>query len=136
MTVRVAINGFGRMGRLGTRAWWGRDGYEIAAMNDPAFTPEMAAHLIDFDTVHRRWDRPVGHTKSGILIDGREVLFDQPCKPGGKQLEQRRYRYRSGMQRAVQDRCRAPALLRPWHRQGDCLRPDQGRRRAEYCDGR
>ena len=81
MTVRVAINGFGRMGRLGTRAWWGRDGYEIVAINDPAFTPEMAAHLIDFDTVHRRWDRPVGHTKSGILIDGREVLLTSHASP-------------------------------------------------------
>ena len=81
MTVRVAINGFGRMGRLGTRAWWGRDGYEIVAINDPAFTPEMAAHLIDFDTVHRRWDRPVGHTRNGILIDGREVLLTNHACP-------------------------------------------------------
>ena len=81
MTVRVAINGFGRMGRLGTRAWWGRDGYEIVAINDPAFTPEMAAHLIDFDTVHRRWDRPVGHTRNGILIDGREVLLTSHACP-------------------------------------------------------
>ena len=81
MTVRVAINGFGRMGRLGTRAWWGRDGYEIVAINDPAFTPEMAAHLIDFDTVHRRWDRPVGHTRDGILIDGREVLLTSHACP-------------------------------------------------------
>ena len=81
MTVRVAINGFGRMGRLGTRAWWGRDGYEIVAINDPAFTPEMAAHLINFDTVHRRWDRPVGHTRNGILIDGREVLLTNHACP-------------------------------------------------------
>jgi len=81
MAVRVAINGFGRMGRLGARAWWGRDGYEIVAINDPAFTPEMAAHLLEFDTVHRRWDRPVGHTGNGILIDGREIPLTGHASP-------------------------------------------------------
>lgn len=81
MTVRVAINGFGRMGRLGARAWWGRDGYEIVAINDPAFTPEMAAHLLEFDTVHRRWDRPVGHTGNNILIDGREIPLTGHVSP-------------------------------------------------------
>ena len=81
MAVRVAINGFGRMGRLGLRAWWGRDGYEIVAINDPAFTPEMAAHLLEFDTVHRRWDRPVGQTGNGILIDGREIPLTGHASP-------------------------------------------------------
>ena len=81
MSVRVAINGFGRMGRLGARAWWGRDGYEIVAINDPAFTPEMAAHLLEFDTVHRRWDRPVGHTGNGILVDGREIPLTGHASP-------------------------------------------------------
>ena len=81
MAVRVAINGFGRMGRLGLRAWWGRDGYEIVAINDPGFTPEMAAHLLEFDTVHRRWDRPVGHTGNTILIDGQEIPLTGHASP-------------------------------------------------------
>ena len=81
MAVRVAINGFGRMGRLGLRAWWGRDGYEIVAINDPGFTPEMAAHLLEFDTVHRRWDRPVGHAGNTILIDGQEIPLTGHASP-------------------------------------------------------
>ena len=81
MSVRVAINGFGRMGRLGLRAWWGRGGYEIAAINDPAMTPEMAAHLLEFDTVHRRWDRPVGWTERGIVIDGTEIPVTGHASP-------------------------------------------------------
>lgn len=81
MSVRVAINGFGRMGRLGLRAWWGRGHYEIVAINDPAMTPEMAAHLLEFDTVHRRWDRPVGWNARGIVIDGREIPLSRQSSP-------------------------------------------------------
>ncbi|UUX52008.1 ArsJ-associated glyceraldehyde-3-phosphate dehydrogenase [Nisaea acidiphila] len=73
MNARVAINGFGRMGRMGMRARWGLDDLEIVAINDPAMSPEMAAHLLEFDTVHRRWNREVGWTEQGIVVDGREI---------------------------------------------------------------
>jgi len=75
MTVRVAINGFGRMGRLALRAAWGWDGLEIVHINECAGDAATAAHLLEFDSVHGRWDRSVGHQSGGLLIDGKLVTF-------------------------------------------------------------
>ncbi len=54
--MKVAINGFGRMGRLGFRAGWGSGDFEIVRVNELLGTSETAAHLLEFDTVHGRWD--------------------------------------------------------------------------------
>ena len=54
---RVAINGFGRVGRLALRAGWDRDDLEFVHINEPNGGPETAAHLLTFDSVHGRWDR-------------------------------------------------------------------------------
>jgi len=73
MTTRVAINGFGRMGRLGLRAGWDRGDYEIVAVNDPLCPPETAAHLLEFDTVHGRWDRDIGFTDDSVTIGNKTL---------------------------------------------------------------
>ena len=59
MTVRVGINGFGRMGRLGFRAGWNNPACEIVHVNEIAGDAACMAHLLEFDSVHGRWDRPV-----------------------------------------------------------------------------
>ncbi|HYQ71832.1 MAG TPA: glyceraldehyde 3-phosphate dehydrogenase NAD-binding domain-containing protein, partial [Gammaproteobacteria bacterium] len=56
MTVRIGINGFGRMGRLGLRAGWGREGLSIVRMNEIATDAAGSAHLLKFDSVHGTWD--------------------------------------------------------------------------------
>jgi len=81
MTTRVAINGFGRMGRLGLRAGWDRDDYDIVAVNDPHCPPETAAHLLEFDTVHGRWDRDIGFTGDSITIEGRTLTHSTAARP-------------------------------------------------------
>ena len=56
MTVRIGINGFGRMGRLGLRAGWGSEGLAIVRVNEIATDATGSAHLLKFDSVHGIWD--------------------------------------------------------------------------------
>ena len=71
MTIRVAINGFGRIGRLVLRAAAeaGRDDVEFVAINDLG-PVEMNAHLLRFDSVHGRFPRKVDTTEDSIIIEG------------------------------------------------------------------
>ena len=73
MAVKVAINGFGRIGRLAFRQMFGADGYEIVAINDLT-DPKMLAHLLKYDSSQGRYD---GHTVSAsddsITVDGKEI---------------------------------------------------------------
>ena len=56
--VRVGINGFGRMGRLALRAGWERDDLEFVHVNEVSGGPKTGAHLLEFDSVHGRWQTP------------------------------------------------------------------------------
>ena len=73
MAVKVAINGFGRIGRLAFRQMFGAEGYEIVAINDLT-KPSMLAHLLKYDTAQGRYD---GHTVTAddeagtITVDGK-----------------------------------------------------------------
>ena len=58
MSVKVAINGFGRIGRLAFRQMFGAEGYDVVAINDLT-SPKMLAHLLKYDTAQGRYD---GHT--------------------------------------------------------------------------
>ena len=73
MSVKVAINGFGRIGRLAFRQMFGAEGYEIVAINDLT-KPEMLAHLLKYDTAQGRYD---GHTvvagEDTITVDGKTI---------------------------------------------------------------
>jgi len=77
MTTRIGINGFGRMGRLGLRAAWGRDDIEIVHINEPHAGAAMAAHLLEFDTVHGRWDEHITAEDDRLMIDGRAVGYSR-----------------------------------------------------------
>ena len=73
MSVKVAINGFGRIGRLAFRQMFGAEGYELVAINDLT-KPSMLAHLLKYDTAQGRYD---GHTVTAddeagtITVDGK-----------------------------------------------------------------
>ncbi|WP_207061199.1 ArsJ-associated glyceraldehyde-3-phosphate dehydrogenase [Motiliproteus sp. SC1-56] len=75
MTVKVGINGFGRMGRLILRAAWGWPEFEFVRINDPGGDAECFAHLLKFDSVHGRWERDVRAEAGQLLIDGKAVAF-------------------------------------------------------------
>ena len=82
MSIRVGINGFGRMGRLGFRAGWDFEGIEIVHVNELKGGAEMAAHLLEFDTVHGRWDRGITADEGGFDVDGKRVTFSGASTPG------------------------------------------------------
>lgn len=73
MTIRVGINGFGRMGRLVLRAAWDNPDLEFVHVNDPAGDPATLAHLLAFDSVHGRWTRDITSDGDALLIDGRRI---------------------------------------------------------------
>ena len=82
MTLRVAINGFGRMGKLVLRAGWNTPGIEFVHINEPKGGVECAAHLLQFDTVHSTWDHEVTSTQDSIIIDGKALSFSEETAPG------------------------------------------------------
>ena len=79
MAVKVAINGFGRIGRLAFRQMFGAEGYEVVAINDLT-DPKMLANLLKYDSAQGRY---VGHTveagESSITVDGHEIqIYKEP----------------------------------------------------------
>jgi glyceraldehyde 3-phosphate dehydrogenase len=82
VTIRIGINGFGRMGRLALRAAWGWPGIEFVHINEVKGGAEAAAHLLVFDSVHGRWPHQVEATERGVAIDGKVVGFSEQPRPG------------------------------------------------------
>jgi glyceraldehyde 3-phosphate dehydrogenase len=79
MAVKVAINGFGRIGRLAFRQMFGAEGYEIVAINDLT-SPAMLAHLLKYDTAQGSYIGRIGEnlhtveaTEDSIVVDGKEI---------------------------------------------------------------
>ncbi len=72
--VRVAINGFGRIGRLAFRQMFGAEGYEVVAINDLT-SPKMLAHLLKYDSSQGRYALAdtVSATEDSIIVDGKEI---------------------------------------------------------------
>ena len=72
--VRVAINGFGRIGRAFLKIAWSRPEIEIVAVNDLG-TLESLAYLLKYDTVYRTWGHDIQVVEGGMNIDGKLVKF-------------------------------------------------------------
>ena len=73
MTIKVGINGFGRIGRLVLRAAWGGPKLEFVQINDPAGDPATHAHLLNFDSVHGRWQHEATAHGDCLVIDGKRL---------------------------------------------------------------
>jgi glyceraldehyde 3-phosphate dehydrogenase len=82
MSIRVGINGFGRMGRLALRAAWGGADLEIVHINETKGGAATAAHLLEFDSVHGRFARRIEAHEQAITIDGKSVSFTEHAAPG------------------------------------------------------
>ncbi len=100
MTIRIGINGFGRMGRLVLRAaWtfdprnagslskpagvWGDGPIEIVHINELKGDVETAAHLLKFDSVHGTWPVDVSATETTLRIGERDLSYSSQSMPGG-----------------------------------------------------
>lgn len=73
MTIKVGINGLGRIGRLSLRAGWDFDELEFVQVNDPAADAATLAHLLNFDSVHGRWQHAAVADGDHLVIDGRKI---------------------------------------------------------------
>jgi glyceraldehyde 3-phosphate dehydrogenase len=82
MSIRIGINGFGRMGRLALRAAWDWPDIEFIHINEVKGGAECAAHLLEFDSIHGRWRRAIGFEDNALVIDGKRVGFSEHTRPG------------------------------------------------------
>ncbi len=80
MTIRVGINGFGRVGRNILRVLCSREGFEVVSVNDLA-EPETLAYLFKYDSVHGRYPGTVEAADGGILVDGKLIRCSKEKDP-------------------------------------------------------
>ena len=73
--IKVAINGFGRIGRLAFRQMFDLEGYDVVAINDLT-SPEMLAHLLKYDSAQKRYEgHSIEYTDNSIIVDGEEIII-------------------------------------------------------------
>lgn len=75
MTIKVGINGFGRIGKLALRAAWDWPELEFVQINDPSGDAPTHAHLLNFDSVHGRWQHEASAEGDAILVDGKRIAL-------------------------------------------------------------
>jgi glyceraldehyde 3-phosphate dehydrogenase len=88
MTIRLGINGFGRIGRLAVRALQSHPGLQLVLVNETKGGPATAAHLLEFDSVHGRYRGSVTVDKDQLVIDGSVVAFTEHATPGAVPWEE------------------------------------------------
>ena len=151
MTIKIGINGFGRMGRLALRAGWGSPGLEFVHINEVSGGPATAAHLLAFDSVHGRWNREVASADAEVRVDlgevrdpvavvaRRAVLGQQPAcwtwRPGGRRRRRPRQGSRWEVARRVRRSLRAESVRRrsQRHDRRQRNRPEPATRRGEFA---
>lgn len=80
MAIRIAINGFGRIGRNAFKAAWGKRGVEVVAINDLT-APSILAHLLKHDSVFRLWDHKVSADEKNLIVDGKKIQVSAEKEP-------------------------------------------------------
>ncbi|CAL9731444.1 hypothetical protein MOUN0_L09032 [Monosporozyma unispora] len=81
MAIRVAINGFGRIGRLVLRVALSRKNIEVVAVNDPFISNDYAAYMFKYDSTHGRYAGEVTHDEKHIIVDGHKIAVYQERDP-------------------------------------------------------
>ena len=75
MSIKIGINGFGRIGRLVFRAGLADPDYEFVAVNDPFMSPDYMEYMLRYDTVHGRFKGEISHNENSITVNGKKILF-------------------------------------------------------------
>jgi glyceraldehyde 3-phosphate dehydrogenase len=73
MTIKIGINGFGRIGRMALRAGWDRSDFEFVQINDPSGSTATHAHLLNFDSVHGRFQHEATSRDDFIVIGDKQI---------------------------------------------------------------
>ncbi|MGI0482249.1 ArsJ-associated glyceraldehyde-3-phosphate dehydrogenase [Geminocystis sp. CENA526] len=79
--MRIGINGFGRIGRLALRAGWDNPALEFVHINEVKGGVATAAHLIEFDSVHGRWQKSITVEDNHLVIEGKKISFSEYNTP-------------------------------------------------------
>ncbi|MDR0293976.1 MAG: type I glyceraldehyde-3-phosphate dehydrogenase [Oscillospiraceae bacterium] len=75
MSIKIGINGFGRIGRLVFRAGLDNPELEFVGVNDPFMSPDYVAYMLRYDTVHGRFKGSVSYDDSSVTVNGRKIAF-------------------------------------------------------------
>lgn len=81
MTVRIGINGFGRIGNLAFQAALKNKEVEVVAINDPFITADYMAYMVKYDTVHGKFDGEVSARENTIVVNGKEIKVYNEMDP-------------------------------------------------------
>nr|BAN38604.1 glyceraldehyde-3-phosphate dehydrogenase, putative [Entamoeba histolytica] len=81
MSIKVGINGFGRIGRLVARVVLERKDFELVAINDPFMDPKYMVYLLKYDTVHRQFEGTVEAGENAIIVNGRKIVVKAERDP-------------------------------------------------------
>ncbi len=74
-TIRIGINGFGRMGRLGLRAGWNMPEFEVTRINEIATDANGSAYLLKFDSVHGTWPFDTAAEDGNMIVDNKTLAY-------------------------------------------------------------
>ncbi len=114
MTIRVGINGFGRMGRLAVRAAWSWPEIEFVHINELKGGAVTAAHLLKFDSVHGKWEKEVEAGENRVFIDNKPLTFSEYSQPGEVPWEE----FGVDIVLECSGKFRSPETLNPYFKRG------------------
>jgi glyceraldehyde 3-phosphate dehydrogenase len=114
MSLRVGINGFGRIGRLALRAAWGWSDLEFVHINEIKGGAVTAAHLLKFDSVHGRWTPTVEAQEERVVIDDTALSFSEYATPGEIPWEE----WGVDLVLEASGKFRTPETLNPYFKRG------------------
>ena len=81
MSVKIGINGFGRIGKLAFQAALSKKEVEVIAINDPFITADYMAYMVKYDTVHGRFDGEVYAKDNILVVNGKEIKVFNEMEP-------------------------------------------------------
>lgn len=81
MSVKIGINGFGRIGNLSFQAALAKEGVEVVAINDPFITADYMAYMTKYDTVHGRFNGTVEEKDGNLIVNGKEIKVYNEMDP-------------------------------------------------------
>ena len=81
MSIRIGINGFGRIGNLSFQAALKKEGVEVVAINDPFITADYMAYMTKYDTVHGKFDGTVEEKGGALVVNGKEIKVYNEMDP-------------------------------------------------------
>ena len=81
MSVKIGINGFGRIGNLAFQAALKKEEVEVVAINDPFITADYMAYMVKYDTIHGKFEGEVSSKENILVVNGKEIKVYNEMDP-------------------------------------------------------